>query len=277
MSLDDKAWCEIEYNPRLSISDAADYGPKWTGWAENTRKNTPHLSNVAYGDHPREIMDVFSVKDAKGAVIFIHGGYWRSFSKDVFSWSAEALNQYGMTVAVINYPLCPEVTVADIVVSCRKAISKLWHDILTPVEKSNLIVTGHSAGGYLTAAMFATDWTLFNMPITPFKGGVPISGVFDIQPLINTTINEQVRLTEESAAALNLLAQKPLVQAPFIPLYGALESSEFRRQSEAIAKLWPLSEPAIGFADRHHLNVVEGVNEPGSPLFEALMRLAARA
>jgi len=277
MPLKDQAWYELEYNPRLSVSDAADYGPKWTEWGEATRQRLHHQSNLAYGDHPREITDVFAVKDAEAAVIFIHGGYWRGFSKDVFSWVADALNTRGVTVAVINYPLCPEVTIADIVVSCRKAIATLWHQTLTDDEKKNVIVTGHSAGGYLTAAMFATDWTGLTMPATPFKGGVPISGVFDVKPLIQTSINEQARLTDESASALNLFTQQPLVRAPLIPIYGALESSEFRRQSEEIARLWSIAEPALGFANRHHFNVVEGINEPDSPIFDALLRLALQA
>jgi len=277
MPLKDQAWYEAEYNPRLSVSDAAEYGPKWTEWGEATRQRLNYQSNLTYGDHPREITDVFTVKNAKAAVIFIHGGYWRGFSKDVFSWVAEALNNRGITVAVINYPLCPEVTIADIVLSCRKAIAALWHQTLTDDGKKNLIVAGHSAGGYLTAAMFTADWTGFNMPATPFKVGVPISGVFDVRPLIQTTINEQACLTEESAYALNLLTQQPLVKAPLFPIYGALESSEFRRQSEEIARLWPIAEPAFDFTDRNHFNVVEGMKEPGSPIFEALLRLAMQA
>jgi arylformamidase len=269
----DPNWYEAEYNPRLSVADAADYAPKWKAWAEATRQSRPIRADLRYGRHPREIMDIFPVENAKGALVFIHGGYWRVHSKDVFSWAADALVDRGISVAVINYPLCPEVSVGDIVASCRRAVACLWKDHLTPVEKANLAVSGHSAGGYLTGAMFATDWTKFGLPAAPFVGGVPISGVFDVSPLIHTSINVEARFTPESAAALNLFTQKQLVDAPFVPIYGALESSEFHRQSEEIARLWPHTEPAIGFSNRHHFNVVEGIREPGSPLLETILRL----
>ena len=265
-------WCEREYNPRLSVADAADYAPKWAEWARLAREDLPHEADLRYGPHPREVTDLFRAKDARAALVFIHGGYWRSFSKNEFSWVAEAFVARGVSVAVINYPLCPEVTVGDIAASCRRAVANLWTEQFTPAEKAALLVAGHSAGGYLTAAMAATDWTAHGLPPSPFIGGVPISGVFDPSPLIQTTINEQVRLTPDSAAALNLLAVTPLSDLPLAPVYGAEESSEFRRQSEDLARLWSHVTAALGVAKRNHFNVVEGMREPDSPVFKSIMR-----
>jgi len=274
MVFDDRAWCEAEYNPRLSVSDASDYAPKWDEWAKASRDQYPFEVDLRYGSHPRETMDVFHATHPKATLVFIHGGYWRGHSKDVFSWVVDALLGKGMSIAVINYPLCPEVRIGDIVGSCRKAIADLWHHHLSATEKSNMVVSGHSAGGYLTAAMFVTEWEDYHLPATPFVGGVPISGVFDVRPLMMTTINEQAQITGESATALNLLAQHPLVDAPLVPMYGALESSEFRRQSETIAQLWPRAEAAIGVPDRHHFNIVEDIREPGTSIYQAILRLA---
>jgi arylformamidase len=274
MSFDDRSWCEAEYNPRLIVADAADYAPKWVEWAKASRDQYPFDADLRYGPHPRETIDIFHAEEPKATLVFIHGGYWRVHSKDVFSWVVDALIAKAVSVAVINYPLCPEVRIGDIVGSCRKAIADLWHHHLSATEKANMVVSGHSAGGYLTAAMFATDWRDHGLPATPFVGGVPISGVFDVRPLIMTTINEQAQITAESATALNLLAQQPLVDAPLVPIYGALESSEFRRQSEAIAKVWPRTETAIGVSDRHHFNIVESIKEPSTPVYDAILRLA---
>ncbi len=272
MRFDDPQWCEAEYNPRLIVADAATYAPKWTAWAKEARARLAPLADRRYGDHVREIMDVFRAPDARGALVFIHGGYWRGFSKQEFSWVAETLVAQGITVAVLNYPLCPEVTVADIVSSCRHAVLSLLTTHLSAVEKDHLVVAGHSAGGYLTAAMTGTDWTSFGLAQSPFKGGVPISGVFDPTPLINTSINEQARFTKESAAALNLFTHPPRFAVPLLPVYGADESAEFHRQSQDIAKLWPAVEPAVGMTGRNHFSVVEDLREEQSLITKTILR-----
>lgn len=272
MRFDDPHWCEAEYNPRLIVSDAATYAPKWTAWAKETRARLSPIADLRYGDHVRELVDVFRAPQARGALVFIHGGYWRGFSKQEFSWVAEALVAQGITVAVLNYPLCPEVTVGEIVTSCRDAVLALLAHHLEPLEKENLVVAGHSAGGYLTAAMTGTDWTAYGLLKSPFKGGVPISGVFDPTPLINTSINEQARFTKESAAALNLLIRQPRFAVPLSPIYGEEESAEFHRQSKDLAALWPAVEPAIGIAGCNHFSVVEGLRDPHSLIVKTIVR-----
>ena len=269
---DDPQWCENEYNPRLRVSDAATYQPKWGEWAAATRARRTSLADISYGADPREIMDIFRANQPKGACLFIHGGYWRSFTKNEFSWVVDALVDAGITVAVVNYPLCPQVTIADIVASLRKAVVALHDQHLTNDEKKNWVVAGHSAGGYLAAAMSATNWSLHGLEKNPFRGSVPVSGVFDVRPLLHTSINEQLRLTKESAAALNLFAQTPHDPVPMLPIYGAEESSEFCRHSLDLAKLWPGSEPAIGVEGRNHFNVIEGIADPQSIIFKTILR-----
>lgn len=277
LRFDDPEWCEAEYNPRLLVADAATYAPKWGEWAAAARHAHPPLADLRYGDHPREVMDIFRASNAKGACLFIHGGYWRSFSKNEFSWVVEALLKEGITVAVVNYPLCPEVTIADIVTSLRKAVVAMAKTHLTPEEKAKWIVSGHSAGGYLAAAMSATNWQAHGLYGQVFCGVVPVSGVFDVRPLIHTSINEQVRLTKDSAEALTLFDQRPHDPIPMVPIYGAQESSEFCRHSLDLAKLWPRSEAAIGIEERNHFNVIEGIKDPHSILFKTLMRLLGLA
>ena len=270
---DDPQWCEAEYNPRVRVSDFATYAPKWSLWAAATRERHPPLADLSYGSHPREVIDLFRVPGARAACLFIHGGYWRSFSKNEFSWAAEILVKQGITVAVLNYPLCPEVTIADIVSSMRRAVVALVQTYLTPEEKANLVITGHSAGGYLAAAMSATNWTAYGLDGQIFRGVVPVSGVFDVRPLIHTSINEQVRLTRDSAEALTLFHVTPHDPVPMVPIYGADESSEFARHSIDLAKNWPRSEAAIGVEGCNHFSVIEGMTDSNSILFKTLMRL----
>ena len=187
---------------------------------------------------------------------------------------ATALVEAGITVAMPSYPLCPQVKIADIVASCRRCVVKLARDVLSPSSRAKLVVSGHSAGGYLTAAMFATDWSEYGLPPTPFVGGVSISGVFDVEPLISTTMNEGIRLDREEARALDLLMARPRVMAPLALLVGEKEPAEFHRQSAALATAWPdVARKPVSIPGRHHFDVVEELGRAGTPVFEETIKL----
>jgi arylformamidase len=270
----DPTWCERQYNPRLLVPHAADIYARWPQESARVRAELPHDANIAYGPHPREIMDVFHANGARGALIFIHGGYWRMFSKDEFSYIAEGPVKAGITVAMLSYPLCPEVTVDDIAASIRRAVTKLWRDHLSPPERSNLVIAGHSAGGYLTAAMFATDWTEHALPATPFAGGLSISGVFELEPLVNTTMNELIRFNVDQARAWSLGAACPHVAAPLALVVGEHESPEFHRQSADLAAVWPeVCRKPASIPGRNHFDVVGELARAGTPVFETAMGL----
>jgi arylformamidase len=270
----DPTWCEAQYNPRLLVPDAARIYASWPQDSARVRDELPHEANVAYGPHPREIMDVFHAKDARGALIFIHGGYWRMFSKDEYSFIAEGPVKAGITVAMPSYPLCPEVTVDDISASMRRAVVTLWRDHLGAAERSKLVVSGHSAGGYLTAAMFATEWTRHGLPATPFAGGLSISGVFELEPLVNTTMNELIRFNVDLARAWSLGAACPHVAAPLALVVGENESPEFHRQSTDLAAAWPeVCRRPVSIPGRNHFDVVGELGRASTPVFETAMEL----
>ena len=222
-------------------------------------------------------MDIFHAREARGALLFIHGGYWRRYSKDEFSFIAEGLVKSGITVAMPSYPLCPEVTVKDIVACMRRALAKLWRDHLSTAERGKLVVSGHSAGGYLTAAMFATDWTQHGLPSAPFAGGLSISGVFELEPLVNTTMNQAIQLTVDEARAWSLHRSCPHVAAPLVAVVGAHKSREFHRQSAQLAAAWPeICGPAVSIPGRNHFDVVGELGRTGTPVFAQAMALLTR-
>jgi arylformamidase len=270
----DPVWCEAQYNPRGAVPNATEIYARWPKASAELRARLTNEASIPYGAHAREVMDVFHAPSARGALVFFHGGYWRAFSKDDFSFLVEALVESGITVALPSYPLCPEVGLGDIVDSARRAIAELWRAQLTPSEKAKLVVGGHSAGGYLTGALFATDWRELGLPTTPFCGGLSISGVFELEPLVNTTMNASIGLSVEEARRLSVDGARPLVEAPLSLLVGEKESPEFHRQSAALAAAWAgICRAPVSVRGRHHFDVVEELARTGTPVFEEAARL----
>lgn len=269
------AWCEAQYNPRLTVADPAAILARYADWAAQSRARLP-FRTIAYGSDPREVLDYVPAPDSRGLIAYIHGGYWRAQHKDDYSWVVDAFHAAGFSVAIITYPLCPQVTVEAIAGCCRRAVARLWQE-LPVAERSRFLVTGHSAGGYLTAAMFATDWTAFGLPQTPFIGGVSYSGVFDLPPLLATSMNALIRMSPDQARDWSMDRQMPRVQAPLLLTYGADEPGEFHRQSVEQAERWAgTCPPATAAAGCNHFTIVEQLRQPGSPMVtlttQALLR-----
>ncbi len=272
-ALRDAMWYERQYNPRIDHPEAAARAmAHWPLWGAKTRETLPHQGNIAYGAHPRETMDFFPAHNPRGCLVFIHGGYWRAFSKDESSWVAAAFVPHGISTLILNYPLCPEVSLAEITASVRRGIAYAWHHVLGEPEKANLGVAGHSAGGYLTAAMFAVPWREDTMPATPFAAGLSVSGIFDLTPLIHTSMNTAIGLTTETAARWSLPDVVPCVEAPLLLAVGERESGEFHRQSAALSRHWTgICTPPHSIGNRQHFDVVEELGQDGAPLMRLLL------
>lgn len=163
-------------------------------------------------------------------------------------------------MALLNYPLCPEVKIADIRTSCARAFVELYTKVLNAAERKAVIVTGHSAGGYLAAAYLAEDWAARGLPENPIKGVVSLSGVFDVAPLIETSLNHGLRLDEAQAKALNLIAIAPRNKAKSALAVGQNESSEFHRQSSDLGKSWASLRPRVlDVAGANHFTMVDSL------------------
>ncbi|MBV9079163.1 MAG: alpha/beta hydrolase [Methylobacteriaceae bacterium] len=271
-------WYEREYNPRTGVPDAPTIYEAWPVRAAATRERHPPLA-IRYGDHPREVIDLFRADGARGTVLFIHGGYWRAFSKDSFSWVADGFLSSGISVALLNYPLAPEVRLGRIVESTRRAFAHLWREVLTGQERERIVVTGHSAGGYLSALHLATPWEDWGLPRDPLVGCLPVSGVFALAPLIQTSMNAEIGLDLDQAAELSLVGAPWRAKAALALVVGGEESAEFHRQSADLAAAWAELEPCVvDIAGKNHFNVIDGFGDPHSDLVKlALDMLDGRA
>jgi arylformamidase len=265
---------DYEYSPSKSVKNTPAYFEQWLNRSAPARDSLNCQLDLAYGEGERETIDLFFAENSTKWLVFIHGGYWQAMTKNHFSYIAPPLVQSGYNVAVVEYHLCPEVTVATITEQCRKAIAWLYHhasDYDSVCEE--MIISGHSAGGHLTAMMFATDWDKYNMSSSIIKGGIAISGLFDLEPLVQTTINEPLHLDNASARAISPIHFKPRVDAPMIVAVGGLESSEFHRQSRLIYETdaWKnIAQAPISIENKHHFDVVDLIMDTSSVMWAGL-------
>jgi arylformamidase len=267
-------WFEREYNPRTTVTNTLEIITAWPPRAAATRARRAHEADVKTGDNPRELVDIFRAANPKGTIVFIHGGYWRALSKNESSWVADGFVDQGYTVVLINYPLCPEVSLASLIASVRQSFARVIRDMLSPAEKAKVLVTGHSAGGYLTCAMLSTDWTAYGLPAQPFHAALPVSGVFELSPLLTTTMNSDIRLDAASAEALNLMIAEAKVKVPVLFAVGGDESDEFHRQSRDMADHWQhLSPSLLDIAGTNHFTIIEEYADPHSELTRAALGL----
>jgi arylformamidase len=140
-------------------------------------------------------------------------------------------------------------------------------------------VIGHSAGGHLTAAMLATDWRQAgDVPADLVRAGYAISGIFDLPPLVGTSLNVALGLSAESARAASPMFWPPPPKARvFAAAVGGLESEEFLRQSQAIAHTWRqagVTAEDVVVANTNHFTIVDELARPTSPMFKSVVALA---
>ncbi len=276
------AYYDRQYNARAMIPDHARIFERWKTRSQEARAHQPCHLDISYGANPAEKLDIFPAEGKSEALlVFIHGGYWRSLDKSDFSYLAPALNRRGVTLAVPNYGLCPKVGIEDIVKQNLLAIAWLWHyGARYGVNPGRLHVAGHSAGGHLTAMMLAARWNTY-MPDLPYnlvKGGLAISGIYDLEPLVQAPfVNQDLKLDQAQARRLSPATIPPATTAPLYTAVGGDESDEFKRQNALIARTWRYAFAGdIPMAGRNHLTVVEELANPASALFKSALAMMNR-
>jgi len=268
-----------EYNNRELVPEHPQFFARWKEASERARSTMTCKLDLRYGDAPGETLDLFPARKGDGTcLMFIHGGYWRALDKADFSYLAPAWVDAGVSLAVVNYDLCPKVTVEEIVRQMLRASRWLWlHAEDHGMDQDRLFVSGHSAGGHLTAMMMAAQFPIFDrrLPKDLFKGGLAISGIYDMRPLMHVGfLQPELRLDDDSAWRLSPAYLPPATRAPLMTCVGGAESAEFRRQNALLGQRWrAVFAGNIAMPGRNHFSVMDGLADPASALFAGAKRL----
>ncbi len=277
--MNDIGFYSREYNNRALVPDHPRYFERWARDSGRARATMACHLEQRYGDAPGETMDIFPARKGDGScMMFIHGGYWRALDKKDHSFLAPAWVGAGVSLAVVNYDLCPRVTVEEIVRQMLRAGRWLWlraEDY--GMDEDRLYVSGHSAGGHLTAMMMAALWPALDarLPKDLFKGGLAISGLYDLRPMLQVDwLNADLRLDEAAALKASPAFLPPATRAPVMTCVGGDESPEFKRQNALLAERWKgVITGDIPMPGRNHFSVLDGFGDPSSALFAGGRRL----
>ena len=269
---------EAEYNNRARVPGHPETMQRWAREAAAYRDAVAARAQLdqPYGEGERQRYDLFPAAQPRAdapLLLFIHGGYWQALDKSWFSQMARGANVHGLDVAVMSYDLCPAVAIADIVeetIACTRALRSRHGRQILPF--------GHSAGGHLSACLAATDWTAHGEPADLIAGALPISGLFHLAPLVQTSLNKALGLDAAAAARLSPLTWTPRRDLAVTAVVGGAEAPEYLRQTRSLVELWAIMGArtrAVEVAGADHFTVVLPFADPDSALTRELVALAS--
>jgi arylformamidase len=258
----DEAYANAKYIP-----GGAEFPARWASKAGAFRAaaGTRAQLGCRYGPAAAEWFDLFlPANTPEGVVIFIHGGYWLRFGPHDFSHLAAGPLARGWAVAMPAYSLAPAAAIPVMTQEIARALPAIAAEVPGP-----MVITGHSAGGHLAARMAAADVALPAEVLTRIRRVVPISPVADLRPLRETSMNADLRIDAGVAQAESPLLL-PLRRGVKVHVWvGGAERPVFLDQARRLGNAWAC--PVTVAADRHHFDVIEGLERAEGPLIDCLL------
>jgi arylformamidase len=263
---------DAEYKPSLRVADAEAL---MRGYGERSAAARTRLAgryDIPYGPTRDEKLDVFPADRPNAPVfVFIHGGYWRAFSAGEHSFVALGPVALGITTVVVDYSLCPKVTIDEITRQCRAAVAwTLRHIGAHGGDPARVAVGGHSAGAHLSAMCLETRWDEeYGLARDPLAAALLVSGIYDIAPLRHSYLQPTIQLDDGIVRRNSPLFGVRPCATPVCLTWGGEESDEFARQSMSFDAAWRAAGNRCGLLVQpgaHHFSAIDGFADPGHPL-----------
>ena len=262
----DQTTLDREYSPSSCIDDIGVYLDKYAELSSAAKKAAlaagACLPDLRYGGGGDETLDLFLPGEPGTAPlqVYLHGGYWQLLSKDESCFAAPMFQRHGCCFAAVNYTLAPNRTLSGIVEENRRALAFLYeHADQWGFDRNRIYLSGSSAGAHLAMMMLLTDWSLLGLPSDLVKGVCAVSGIYDLEPVRLSYVNEKVRMDAEEATANSPVLHGLRNRCPVVFAYGDNETDEFKRQTDDYRNALREEGIPIAFgeiANRNHFDVI---------------------
>jgi arylformamidase len=281
-----KVWLDLDQKQLDDAYDQAKYAPnirqivgRYRTNSDLTRARLGAPKRLSYGATPIEGMDLFATKAPNAPInVFLHGGAWRGELAQYYAFPAEMFVNAGAHYIAVDFNNVTE-TNGDpmpLAEQCRRAVAWVYRNAASfGGDPNRIYVSGHSSGGHLGGVMMVTDWEKdFGLPKDVIKGGVLVSGMYDLKPVRMSARSSYVKFTDAVEHALSAQRHLDKLNAPVIIGYGSLETPEFQRQSRDFAeaaKRAGKSVELIRAEGYNHFEVAETMASPYGQLGRAAL------
>jgi len=259
---------ERHFNPRVAVPNFEEIMSERKRQSELTRNRRQFVANLRYGEAARSTLDVFPANTGHATVVYIHGGYWRAGAANDNSAIAEHFCRAGVAVFLINYTLCPDSSLPKIVDQIAQALTWIkTHGRDYGATPDQLYLCGTSAGAHLAAMLLAHDATI--------AGACLISGIYDLAPVLEVSVNADIGLTRETAQQMSPMNHLPIGHPRLVMAVGEHEPSLWTQQSrdysaKCIAQ--GLDCNMLEIPGANHFSVAEAAYHGAAPIAQAMKR-----
>jgi arylformamidase len=231
---------EWQFNPGVTTPHGRDPAEAVRNeLAEQAHAALDPQTGLRYGPGARQLLDFFPAQGPARAIhVYLHGGYWRRGDRRISAFAAAPSVRRGVAYAAVGYDLCPDVSLEAVVAEAIDAVEWLHRNAARlGVPGGRIYITGHSAGAHLAAMVLACDWAGRGLDPGFIAGANLLSGIYEVEPVVHISVNEQARLTVERARALSPMLHPPRVAVPVVLAAGALESPGWIDQTTTFAEV----------------------------------------
>jgi len=256
------------YNNSAAVPESGQMFKEWLVRSQSVRTQHPEHLDLAYGPRPRNRIDYFSAGSNTPVLVFIHGGFWQMRSKEDFAFLAEPFLTSGISVAMVGYPLGPEATMDEIVADAHAAVRYLATELpKLGGDPRRVVVSGWSSGGHL-ATMVLEEPLL--------RGGVSVSGIFELEPLLNSYVNDKLHMDQAMARRNSPILLLPKSSKHLDLFAGTAELPEMRRQTADYASARRAAGLPLEYAEvpeANHYTILHSMMNADGTIHQAIVTM----